>query len=148
MQTKLHFFFKIFLLQWSFSLTLEVKIFYILVAKVYFFYSAQFFKMHSLISIVGVVLTGKYNYPKWLWKIKQTLFFNELWKGVCVGDGDKKLEQPTSDKEFSIWENKKRKGYAFIIASISEDVSHHISPFSNALKALEKMKELYDSHNT
>jgi len=45
--------------------------------------------MHSLISIVGVVLTGKENYPEQSWKIKHTLIFNELWKGVCVGDRDR-----------------------------------------------------------
>jgi hypothetical protein len=39
--------------------------------------------MHSLISIVGVVLIGKENYREWYWKIKSTLIFNELWKGIC-----------------------------------------------------------------
>jgi len=61
-----------------------------------------------------------FNYPEWSQKIKQTLIFNELWKGVCVGDGDKELEQPTTDKEFSIWENKNSKGYALIAASVNE----------------------------
>lgn len=58
--------------------------------------------MHSLISIVGVVLTGKENYLEWPRKIKHTLIFNELWKGVCVGEGDKEPENPTLDKEFTI----------------------------------------------
>eukprot|EP00253_Pinus_taeda_P028857 PITA_28857 len=103
--------------------------------------------MHSLISIVGVVLTGKESYPKWLRKIKHTLIFNELWKGVCVGDRDKEPEQPTSEKEFAIWENKNRKAYALIAASINEEVSFHILPFSNDFEALQKLKELYDSHS-
>jgi hypothetical protein len=39
--------------------------------------------MHSLISIVGVVLTDKENYREWYRKIKSTLIFNDLWKGIC-----------------------------------------------------------------
>ena len=74
--------------------------------------------MHSLISIVGVVLTGKENYLEWSRKIKHTLIYNELWKGVCVGYGDKELEQPTLDKEFTIWENKNNKAYALIATSV------------------------------
>lgn len=104
--------------------------------------------MHSLISIVGVVLTRKENYPEWSRKIKHTLTFNELWKGVCVGEGDNESEKPTSDKEFAIWENKNSKAYALIATSVNEEVSRHISPFSNAFEALQKLKELYDSHST
>jgi hypothetical protein len=33
--------------------------------------------MHSLISIVGMVLTDKENYREWYRKIKSTLIFNE-----------------------------------------------------------------------
>ena len=91
--------------------------------------------MHSIISIVGIVLTSKENYLEWSRKIKHTLIFNELWKGVCVGDRDKEPEQPTSDKEFVIWENKNNKAYALIAASVNEQVSRHISPFSNAFEA-------------
>jgi len=50
------------------------------------------YNMHSIISIVGIVLTSKENYPEWSQMIKHTLIFNEFWKGVCVGDGDKKPE--------------------------------------------------------
>lgn len=89
---------------------------------------------------MGVVLTGKENYPEWSRKIKHTLLFNDLWKGVCVRGVDKELEQPTSKKEFTIWENKNSKAYALVAASINEEVSHHISPFSNAFKALRKLK--------
>ena len=32
-----------------------------------------------------------------------------------------------------------------IASSVNEEVSHHISPFSNAFEALQKLKELYDS---
>jgi len=66
---------------------------------------------------------------------------------VCVGDGKKELEQPTSDKELVIWENKNSKAYALIAASVNEEVSRHISPFSTAFEALQKRKELYDSHS-
>jgi len=64
----------------------------------------------------------------------------------CVGEGDKEPKQPTSDKEFSIWENKNSKAYALIEASMNEEVSHLFFPFSNAFEALQKLKELYDSH--
>jgi len=118
-----------------------VKIFYIFVAKVYFFTIHGFFKTRSLISIVGVVLNGKENYHEWSRKIKHTLICNELWKGVCVGDGDKEPEHHASDNEFAIWENKDSKAYALIAALINEEVSHHISSFSNAFKALQNLKQ-------
>ena len=104
--------------------------------------------MHSIVSIVGIVLNGKENCLEWSRMIKNTLIFNELWKGVCVGDGDKEPEQPTSDKELVIWENKNIKAYALIVASVNEEVSRHISPFSTTFEALQKLKELYDSHST
>ena len=66
---------------------------------------------------------------------------------MCVGNRDKEPEQPTLDKEFVIWENKNSKAYALIAASVNEEVSHHIFPFSNAFEALQKLKEPYDSHS-
>ena len=62
--------------------------------------------MHSLISIVGVILSAKENYPEWSQKIKHTLIFNEFWRGICEGEGDNASTNPTSDKEITIWENK------------------------------------------
>jgi hypothetical protein len=38
--------------------------------------------MHSLISIIGVVLTGKENYREWYNKIKSTLIFKDLWNDI------------------------------------------------------------------
>jgi hypothetical protein len=35
--------------------------------------------MHSLISIIGLVLSGKENYREWYRKIKSTLIFNDPW---------------------------------------------------------------------
>eukprot|EP00253_Pinus_taeda_P008003 PITA_08003 len=102
--------------------------------------------MHSIISIVGIGLTSKENYPEWSQMIKHTLIFNDLWKGVCIGDKDKEPKKPTLDKEFAIWENKNSKAYALIAAFVREEVSRHISPFSTAFEALQKLKELYDSH--
>ena len=78
---------------------------------------------------------------------KHTLIFNELWKGVCVKDGDNDAVQPTSDKELVIWENKNNKAYALIAASVNEEVSRHISSYSTTFEALQKLKELYDSHS-
>eukprot|EP00253_Pinus_taeda_P013777 PITA_13777 len=97
--------------------------------------------------MVGIVLTGKENYPDWSRMIQHTIIFNELWKGVCVGEGDRDPVQPTSDKELVIWENKNNKAYALIIASVNKEVSRHISSYSTAFEALQKMKELYDSHS-
>jgi len=33
-----------------------------------------------------------------------------------------------------------------IAASVDEEVSFHISPFSNAFESLQKLRKLYDSH--
>jgi len=97
--------------------------------------------------MVGIVLAGKENYPEWSRMIKHTPIFNELWKGVCVGEGDNDPVQPTSDKELIIWENKNSKAYALIATSVNEEVSRHISSYSTAFEALQKLKELYDSHS-
>ena len=96
--------------------------------------------MHSLISIVGFVLSGKEKYPEWSQKINNTLIFNELWRGICEGEGDLPPAKPTSDKEIAIWENKNCKAYALIVASINEEASCHITPFSNSYEALSKLK--------
>eukprot|EP00253_Pinus_taeda_P024327 PITA_24327 len=97
--------------------------------------------------MIGIVLTGKENYPDWSRMVQHTLIFNELWKGVCVGEGDSDPEKPTSDKELAIWENKNSKAYALIAASVNKEVSRHISTCSTAFEALQKLKELYDSHS-
>ncbi len=68
-------------------------------------------------------------------------------KECAFGDGDKQPKQPSSDKELAIWENKNNKAYALIAASVSEEVSRHIAPFSTTFKSLQKLKELYDSHS-
>ena len=103
--------------------------------------------MHSIISMIGIVLTGKENYPDWSRMVQHTLIFNELWKGVCVGEGDSDPEKPTSDKELAIWENKNSKAYALIAASVNKEVSRHLTTCSTAFQALQKLKELYDSHS-
>ena len=82
--------------------------------------------MHSLISIVGVVLFGKENYHEWFWKIKNTLIFNDLWEEVCEGKDDKDPEQPTYEKQLAIWKSKDKNAYALISASVTEEVSRHI----------------------
>lgn len=57
------------------------------------------FMLDSLISIVGVVVSEKYNYHEWSRKIKHTLIFNDLWKGVSEGEGGNPPVKPTSGKE-------------------------------------------------
>lgn len=104
--------------------------------------------MLSLISIVELFLTGKENYYEWSKKIKHTIIFNELWKGLCEGEDDNLPAKPILDKELTIWENKNNNAYAFIFASINEEVSHHIAPItSNSFNALNKLIDLYESHS-
>jgi hypothetical protein len=75
--------------------------------------------MHSLISIVNVVLSGKENYWEWYRKIKTTLIFNDPWNGVCEETPTSEEEDeskanskstrptiPTSNKECAIWKDK------------------------------------------
>eukprot|EP00253_Pinus_taeda_P008959 PITA_08959 len=97
--------------------------------------------------MIGIVLTGKENYPDWSRMVQHTLIFNELWKGVCVGEGDSDPEKPTSDKELAIWENKNSKTYALIATSVNKEVIRHLTTCSTAFEALQKLKELYDSHS-
>jgi hypothetical protein len=104
-------------------------------------------KMHSLISIVGVVLIGKENHPEWSRKIKHTLIFNDLGDGICEGENDNILAKPSSDKEFAILDNKDKKAYALITATASEEVSRHIISIKDSYDALKRLKDLYDSHS-
>ena len=67
-------------------------------------------------------------------KIKHTLIFNELWRGICEGEGDNALAKPISDKEMRILENTNNKAYALIATSVNEDVSQHIHHFQMHLK--------------
>lgn len=101
--------------------------------------------MHSLVSIIGVVLTGKDNWSEWYRKLKNTLIFNDFWEGVCIGDT--KPVQPTDAKELEVWKMKNCQAYALIAASINEEVKRHISSLDDAWYALKKLRELYDSHS-
>jgi hypothetical protein len=73
-------------------------------------------KMHSLVSIVGVVLSDKENYLEWLRKIDHILIFNDLWDVIC--DGETSFTKPIVDKELAIWTNKDKKTYALVVASV------------------------------
>lgn len=53
-----------------------------------------------------------------------------------MGEGYDELARPTSDKEIVILENKNNKAYALIAIFVNEEVSHHISSFSNTFEAL------------
>lgn len=55
-------------------------------------------------------------------------------------------KKPTSNKELTMWENKKSKAYALIAASENEEVTCRIAPFTNVFSALKKLKEVSDSH--
>jgi len=51
------------------------------------------------------------------------------------------------NKEFTIWMNKDKKTYALIVASVSEELIHHIISIKDSWGALNKLKDLYDSHS-
>jgi hypothetical protein len=130
--------------------------------------------MHSLISIIDMVLTGKENYREWYRNIKSTLIFNDLWKGICevvalprdnkITEEEVKSEEEssvlkkkssrprikpiimTTNKECQIWEDKDQKAYAVIFATLSEEVSRHIPSISDSYGAFKRLNELYDTH--
>jgi hypothetical protein len=82
--------------------------------------------MHSLIFIVGVVLTDKENYLEWFRKIKHTSIFNDRWDELCEEQNDNEPIQRTREKELVIWKNKEKKAYALIAVLVSEEVSRHL----------------------
>jgi hypothetical protein len=43
--------------------------------------------------------------------------------------------------------NKDRKSYALVVASVSEEVIHHIRPIKYSWSDLKKLKYPYDSHS-
>ena len=57
------------------------------------------------------------------------------------------LQSPIQIRIFSFGKIRTKKAYALIATFLNEEVSRHISPFSNAYDALKKFKELYDSHS-
>lgn len=44
------------------------------------------------------------------------------------------------------WENNNNKSHTLIETFVNEEVGHRISQFLNSFEALNKLKELYDSH--
>ncbi|XP_057866584.1 uncharacterized protein LOC131074052 [Cryptomeria japonica] len=103
--------------------------------------------MHSLISIVGIALSGKENYHESFRKVKNTLIFDNMWDDVCESKGDSEApKQPTDAKELIFWKSKDKKAYALIAASVSEEVSRNIISCKTAFEDLKKLKDLYDSH--
>ena len=117
--------------------------------------------MNSLISIVGVILSGKENYQEWFRKVKNTLIFNDMWDGICENENLEDKEDgeainevdksapipPTNVKELALWKSKDKKAYALIIASVTKEVSRHLVCSKSAWETLNKLKDLYDSHS-
>jgi hypothetical protein len=82
----------------------------------------EYSKMHSLITIIGVVLTSLENYREWYRKIKRTSIFNDFSNGICEATpfSEKEFESvesktqskcskltiPTSNRKCSIWKDK------------------------------------------
>jgi hypothetical protein len=56
-------------------------------------------------------------------------------------------KKPTDARQLVIWKSKEKKAHALISASVTEEVSRHILSSTTAFKALEKLKDLYDSHS-
>ena len=61
--------------------------------------------MYSLISIIGMVLTGKKITLNGI-KRSNTLIFNDLWDGICEGENENKPTIPTTVKELFMWNKK------------------------------------------
>jgi hypothetical protein len=95
---------------------------------------------------MGEVLFRQENYQEWFRKIKNTLIFNDLWEEICEGKDDNDLEQPTNARQLVIWKSKDKKEHALIFASVIEEVSKDILSGTTVFKALEKLKDIYDSH--
>jgi hypothetical protein len=90
--------------------------------------------MHSLVSIVRVVLSGQENYQEWFRKIKNTLIFNDLWEEICEGKDDNDPEKPTDARQLVIWKSKDKKTHALISVPVTEEVSKHILSAPQRLK--------------
>ena len=74
------------------------------------------------------------------------LIFNDVWDGICEGEGDAAHEEPKMDKRLAIWKNRDEKAYAPIFDTVSEEVSRHISYDKNSYYNLKKFKDLYGPH--
>ena len=101
--------------------------------------------MHSLVSILGVVLTKKDNWLEWSHKVKYTLIFNDLWVGIC--DEDNQPTELIDTKKLIVWNIKNSKAFSFITATISEEVNYHINSIDDAWNEIKKLKQLFDSHS-
>lgn len=93
--------------------------------------------MHSLVSIIGVVLSGKDDWSEWYRRLKHTLIFNDFWITVC--DGDTPPTKLMDVKELANRNMKNCKGYALIATSLNEEVNHHIYSIENAWNTLKKL---------
>ena len=103
--------------------------------------------MNTLVSLIGAFFSGKENYQEWFRKVKNTLIFNDLRDGVREGEGENALEQPDEQKQLAIWKSKDKKTFSLISTSVSEEVSRYITQSKTTYYAIEKIKEIYDSHS-
>jgi hypothetical protein len=58
--------------------------------------------MHSLITIISVVLIGKENYREWYINIKITLIFNDLWNNIYEVVNEEEFESTATEKKIRI----------------------------------------------
>ena len=79
--------------------------------------------------------------------MKHTHIFNDMWDGICERENGAEPTNAIVDKELAISKNKDKKVCALIAAIISEEVSCHIISITDCYGALNKLKDLYDSHS-
>ena len=80
-------------------------------------------------------LDGVKNYKSWQRHIKNTLIYNDLWRGIC--DADPTSTKPTNATSLEKWELKNEKSLSLIHSSISHHLCIHIENNSSAWTAWE-----------
>jgi len=109
---------------------------------------------------------------EWYKKIKRTLIFNDLWKGICEATRIKNIQEEAKSKVESTvsiskskssrkssrptnhfqpqtmkyGKTKTRRHMLWSLGAVSEEVSHHIPSISDSYGALKKLNDLYDTH--
>ena len=75
--------------------------------------------------------------------MKNTLVYNELWRGIC--DADPNSTKPTNATALAKWELQNEKALALIHSSLSDHLCIHIKNTSSAWTAWEQFKKLFDT---
>ena len=81
-------------------------------------------------------LDGVKNYKSWQRHMKNTLVYNELWRGIC--DADPNSTKPTNATALAKWELQNEKALALIHSSLSDHLCIHIENISSAWTAWQQ----------